>query len=104
MPPSFSCRICQLAKQIPSGRVTTYALLVQAAGGHPLMARMVTHFLSKCPDSGDIPYHRIVYSNGRVWLHPRFKATRLKLYRQEGIRLDKHYKIIDFDRLIYLFK
>lgn len=103
-PGKFSQKVWQLVRQIPPGRVTTYGYLAVAAGGHPMMAQMITHILSKSPDVSTIPFHRIVYADGRVWLDEKFKKERLKLYQEEGIKLDKNHRIIDFDKLVYIFK
>lgn len=99
----FTRNVWKLAIQIPPGRVTTYSCLAVVAGGHPMMARMITSILSKSPDVNKIPFHRIVYSSGKVWLDPKLKSQRLKLYKKEGIKLDKNNKIINFDKLIYSF-
>lgn len=99
----FSKNVIKLAKQIPPGRVTTYGLLAVAAGGHPILAQMITTILAKSPDVDKIPFHRIVYSNGRVWLDKEYKKERLLLYKKEGIRLDKNFKIIDFEKVVYPF-
>lgn len=102
-PGEFSQKIIKLARTIPPGRVTTYGLLVQAAGGHPMMARMVTSILSKAPDADTVPWHRIVYSDGRVWVDPKYHSRRLKLYEKEGIKLDKNNRIIGFNQIVYTF-
>lgn len=34
-PGEFSKKVVELALKIPEGRVTTYGLLAQSAGGHP---------------------------------------------------------------------
>jgi methylated-DNA-protein-cysteine methyltransferase related protein len=109
----FTHNVWKLARSIPPGRVVTYGSLAVAAGGHPMMARMITTILSKVPDSDAIPFHRIVYANGKVWLgrrslgevglDPKYTKERLKLYKKEGIKLDKNNRIIDFEKLIYLF-
>ena len=101
-PGEFSKNVWQLALQIPSGRVTTYGLLAVTAGGHPMLAQMITHILGKSPDVDKIPFHRIVYANGHVWLDPKYNQERLKLYKKEGIKLDKNNKIVNFDKLIFL--
>jgi alkylated DNA nucleotide flippase Atl1 len=100
---NFSQRVIKLALQIPPGRITTYGILTQAAGGHPMLSRMITHILSKYPHPSEIPFHRIVYADGRVWLSPKNQSRRLKLYRQEGIKLDQKFRVIDFPKLLYLF-
>ncbi len=97
----FTQKVWQLARTIPPGRVTTYGLLAVAAGGHPILAQMVTTILSKAPDADTMPWHRIVYSDGRVWFDKKRKQQRLKLYQQEGIKLDKNYRIIGFKTIIY---
>jgi methylated-DNA-protein-cysteine methyltransferase-like protein len=101
---TFSQRVWQLAAQIPPGKVTTYALLTVTAGGHPMLARMITSILSKCPDQKSIPYHRIVYATGRVWLTPEIEASRRRLYQEEGIVLDSKNRIINFESHLYQFK
>jgi methylated-DNA-protein-cysteine methyltransferase-like protein len=103
-PGEFSQRVWQLVKQIPPGRVTTYGALTAAAGGHPMMARMITSILGKSPDVNSVPWHRIVYSDGRVWLSPKYDKMRRALYKKEGIKLDKHHRIINFDKLVHIFK
>ena len=80
----------------------TYGQLAVTAGGHPMMAQMITSILSKSPDVDKIPFHRIVYSNGRVWLDPKNSKQRLTLYRQEGIELDKNNHIIDFESHVFI--
>lgn len=68
-----------------------------------MLARMVTQILSKAPDANTIPFHRIIYSNGKVWLDPKHKKARLRLYQEEGIKLDNKNRVIDFEKLIYTF-
>ena len=103
-PGEFTKRVWELAEKIPRGRVTTYGILVGMAGGHPMIARMVTTILSKAPNHNLIPFHRIVYSSGKVWLDPKYKTERLKLYKEEGIKLDKNNKIVDFKNKLFTFK
>lgn len=102
--PDFSQKVIKLALLIPSGRVTTYGLITAAAGGHPMLSRMITSILGKSTQANYIPFHRIVYSNGKVWLDPKHPSIRKKLYRQEGVKLDKNNKIIDFSTKIFVPK
>lgn len=103
-PGEFTKKVWELALQIPPGKVVTYGQLAVAAGGHPMMAQMITHLLSKSPDADKIPWHRIVYADGRVWLSPDCDQLRRRLYQQEGIELDSNNRIVDFDSKVYLFK
>ncbi len=99
---TFSQRVWSLALSVPAGRVTTYGKLARAAGGGTLAARSITGILSRAPNQAAIPYHRIVYADGRPWLTEANRRARLKLLKQEGIKLDRKDRIIDFiDRLYY---
>ena len=99
----FSKKVIELALAIPEGRVTTYGLLAAAAGGHPMLSRMITHILGKSYQVDRIPFHRIVYSNGKIWSDPKYDKWRAKLYKKEGIKVDKNNKIVDFEKIIYSF-
>lgn len=98
----FSQRVWDVALSIPEGRVTTYGALARAAGGTPILARSITSILSKAPNQRAIPYHRIVYADGRVWLPTEDKArkARLALYHREGIIIDPTTsRIKNFDKV-----
>jgi methylated-DNA-protein-cysteine methyltransferase-like protein len=103
-PGEFTKKVIALALSIPPGRVVTYGQLAVAAGGHPMLAQMITHILGKSSVADKIPWHRIVYASGKIWSDPKFDKIRKKLYNAEGIKLDKNNKIIDFEKLIYLPK
>ncbi|OGG41762.1 hypothetical protein A2837_00925 [Candidatus Kaiserbacteria bacterium RIFCSPHIGHO2_01_FULL_46_22] len=96
---TFSERVVELACSVPSGRVTTYGDLARAAGGTPMTAQGISGILGKAEKNGvkGIPWHRIVYSDGRVWLDEEHRDARLKLYKKEKIKLDEKNRVIDFD-------
>lgn len=98
---TFSERVVELALTIPKGRVSTYGDIARAAGGTPITAQSITGILSKAEQSGvkGIPWHRIIYSNGRVWLDDSHREERIKLYRKEKINIDEKGKVIDFDAI-----
>lgn len=100
---SFSQRVWELATSIPEGRVTTYGILAAAAGGGLMAARSITSILGKAPNQGAIPYHRIVYAGGKVWLPPGREAARLEQYELEGIYITPKGVIKDFDDVVYYF-
>ena len=102
-PGEFSQKVIKLALSIPAGRVTTYGLITAAAGGHPMLSRMITHILGKSDQVNKIPFHRIVFSSGKIWSDPKYDKWRAKLYKKEGIKVDKNNKIIDFEKIIYTF-
>jgi methylated-DNA-protein-cysteine methyltransferase-like protein len=99
----FSRMVWELATSIPEGRVTTYGILAKRAGGGAQSARSVTGILGKAPNPSAIPFHRIVYSDGHVWLSPETEKKRRVLYRREGIELDARGYIKNFDEIVYYF-
>ena len=96
--PTFSDRVLELALAIPKGRVTTYGRLAVKAGGGAMASQSVTGILWKAQQRGvkGIPWHRIVYADGRVWMDAKHRAERLRLYRKEKIDLDEAERIIAF--------
>ena len=52
----------------------------------------------------DIPFHRIVYANGTIWVDEQYRAKRMKLYKDEKIEIDKNNKIKDFEKKLFEFK
>ena len=95
---TFSERVVELALMIPRGRVSTYGRLSRAAGGGDMAAQSITSILSKAWDRGEkrIPFHRIVYADGRIWVNDTYRKERMELYRKEGIELDERDRIKEF--------
>lgn len=95
---TFSQRVVKLALSIPPGKVTTYAILARKAGGGGMAARSITGILGKAWENGEkkIPFHRIVYSDGKIWTSPEYHKKRLALYKKEGIKVGKNNRIDDF--------
>ena len=102
---TFSERVVQLALMIPSGRVTTYGRIAIAAGGGAMASQSVTNILGKAYIEGqkDIPFHRVVYANGRVWMDDSHREKRLQLYKKEHIKLNDRGVIEDFQDKLFEF-
>lgn len=100
---SFSQRLFDLALEIPEGRVTTYGAIARAAGGGGQAARSVSHILRKSPNPGVIPWHRIVYAGGLVWMAPEYEEERNMHYEREGIEVNEKGYIINFEDIFYDF-
>jgi methylated-DNA-protein-cysteine methyltransferase-like protein len=100
---SFSQRVWELALSIPEGRVTTYGTLAKAAGGTGQASRSVSGILGRSPNPKVIPWHRIVYAGGKVWLSSEYEKERMKLYKHEGIQIDKRGYIVDFEEIFFDF-
>src|SRR4051812_1984873 len=94
----FSERVVKIALSIPSGKVTTYGAIARAAGGGGQAARSITAILGKAYENGEkgIPFHRIVYSDGRVWTHSHYDERRKRLYKKENIHIDSKGRIENF--------
>jgi len=102
---TFSDRVIALALSIPPGRVSTYGAIAKAAGGGGMAAQSITGILSKAWDNGEhkIPFHRIVYSDGRIWISDEYRKARMALYKKEGIHIDTDDRIVDFRDVLYEF-
>lgn len=100
---TFSERVLKIALAIPKGKITTYGRIACAAGAGPMASQSITNILGKAYDKGvkNIPFHRIVYADGKVWLDDKHRKERIALYKKEGIKLDKQDRIINFrDKLL----
>lgn len=103
---TFSQRVLKLALSIPKGRVTTYGRIAKAAGGGSMASQSITNILGKAYKQGEavIPFHRIVYADGRIWVDPKHRAERLRLYKEEGIRLNKKDRVENFRDILFEFR
>jgi methylated-DNA-protein-cysteine methyltransferase-like protein len=102
---TFSEQVLKIALSIPPGRVTTYGRIAARAGAGPMASQSVTSILGRAYQDGvrGIPFHRIVYSDGRVWIDPENRKARMALYKKEGIHIDSKDRIENFaDVLIEL--
>ena len=100
----FSQRLWDLSRAIPEGRVTTYGALAKAAGGTGQAARSVSSILSKSPNARAIPWHRIVYAGGKVWLNDECEDFRRELYEMEDIHVNEKGIITNFEDIFYDFR
>ena len=91
----FTDRVIKVALAIPRGRVSTYGRIARAAGAGGMAAQSVTSVLARAYDAGEtrIPFHRIVYADGHIWVNPKERNARMKLYKQEGIFIDARDKV-----------
>jgi len=68
----FQGRVYTLLKQIPSGKVTTYAALAKALNSSP---RAVGGALRNNPFAPEVPCHRCIASDGvSMTISPNFKS------------------------------
>lgn len=104
-PKTFSEYVLEAALSIPAGRVTTYGDIAKASGGVGQSARSVSGILGRAEKNGvkNIPWHRIVYSGGKVWLDKEHSKERMRLYEKEGIEVNEKGFIQDFIAIRYFF-
>jgi methylated-DNA-protein-cysteine methyltransferase-like protein len=85
---SFSEKVYQVTKKIPSGKVATYGLIAKKIG-KPKAARAVANALHFNPDPKTIPCYRVVNRVGR--LAPKFKEQKSKLLSEGVVFKDKKH-------------
>ena len=100
---TFSERVIKIALSIPKGRVTTYGRIARAAGGGNMASQSITGILAKAWNNGEknIPFHRIVYADGHIWIDDAHHKERMKRYQEEGIELDQKNRIKNFRHILW---
>lgn len=93
---SFSEKVYQITKRIPSGKVATYGQIA-AKIGKPKAARAVGNALHNNPDPKTIPCYRVVNREGR--LAPGFREQKEKLLK-EGVGF-KDRNNVDLKRCLW---
>ena len=103
---TFSERVVEAVISIPEGRVSTYGRIARACGAGPMASQSITAILAKVHKEKGImvPFHRIVYANGTIWVDEAHRSKRLALYKKEGIIIEKGNKIKNFTGIIFDFK
>jgi len=98
--------VIEAALSIPKGKVTTYGRLARFCGAGQQASRSITAILSKAYNEGvkNIPFHRIVYADGKIWTSPECHAMRITLYKAEGIEIDKNDRVKNFLDILFEFK
>lgn len=78
-------KIYDVVRQIPRGRVATYAQVASLAG-LPRQARLVGYALNALRDDS-VPWHRVINSKGRISERSRGNHDRLQreMLEDEGI-------------------
>ncbi len=81
-------KIWQTVCLIPAGKVSSYGLIADLAG-LPGRARMVGRVLQFAPQSMQIPWFRVVKSNGQIAFAPGSDSARrqIELLRPEGVEV-----------------
>ncbi len=85
----FSCRVAEIVRSIPPGRVASYGAVAEALGS-PAAARAVGRALAGLPDGADVPWWRVVNWQGKITIPRAGHAAPLQraLLADEGVGFD----------------
>jgi len=91
-------RIIEVIKAIPAGRVSSYGNIARRAG-FPNGARQTVRILHSLSEKYDLPWHRVIRSDGSIALDGDGRELQIQLLRSEGVevspdgRVDMNYFI-----------
>jgi deoxyribonuclease V len=90
-----------IVRQVPKGRVTTYGRVAQALGDQS-SSKFVWHALSPTEGAADVPWHRVVRSDGRLTGAQSNQTLEAKtvLLEEEGVSVSSG-QVVDFHGLLY---
>jgi len=91
-------KIIQQILAVPKGKVSSYRDIALKAG-IPNGARQTVRVLHSMSEKHNLPWYRIIRSDGTIGLEGEGKAMQIKLLRNEGVKVSKDGK---FD-LMYFF-
>jgi methylated-DNA-protein-cysteine methyltransferase-like protein len=96
--PGFFEQVYRLVRQVPCGKVTSYGAIACMLG-HPHAARTVGWALHSMLEGSDVPWHRVINSQGRIPTSGREASADLQraLLEAEGIEFDAH-GTVDWER------
>jgi methylated-DNA-protein-cysteine methyltransferase-like protein len=96
----FTQRVIRIIKSIPFGKVATYGQIAHLAG-NPRAARQVSWILASSSRKENLPWHRVINSQGMISLKPSAGYEEQKmLLLEEGVKFDKENKI-DLKRFLW---
>ena len=90
-------RIYLLVKQVPAGKVATYGQIAELASN--CTARMVGYAMAGLPPGSDVPWHRVINSQGKISPRGNEGSTvrQYLLLEEEGVCFDEN-KRVDFKK------
>ena len=96
--PGFFERVYRLVRQVPPGKVISYGAIAHMLG-HPHAARTVGWALHGLPEGSDVPWHRVINSQGAISISGRGHGADLQraLLEAEGVEFDKN-GAVDLER------
>ena len=93
MPTPFTMRVIKIIQSIPSGKVSTYGAIARLAGS-PRGARQVSWALHSMTEKYNLPWHRVINSQGKLVLKSDASSeTQKLLLEKEGIEVMANFKV-----------
>ena len=86
---NFSKQVIKIIKKIPTGKVASYGQIATLAGNNKA-ARQISRILHSSSDKYDLPWHRVINSQGKISLRigDGFEMQKAML-ESEGIKIIK---------------
>ncbi len=90
MATNFFEQVYRIVQQIPPGKVTSYGAIARMLD-HPRAARTVGWALRGLPQNSDVPWHRVINSQGRISTARREYGANIQrsLLEAEGVEFDE---------------
>jgi len=79
-------RIYEIVRMVPAGRVVSYGMV--AALTDRCTPRIVGYAMASIPEGSDVPWHRVINSQGRISLRAGADLQR-KMLEAEGVVFDE---------------
>jgi len=87
-------KIIEQILAVPKGKVCSYGGIAKRAG-IPNGARQTVRVLHAMSEKYNLPWYRIVRSDGKIGLDGEGKALQIKLLRKEGVKVSKDGQVAD---------
>lgn len=85
----FAKAILKVLENIPKGKVISYGRVAKLAGNDK-GARVVTYVLRSKAKEFDLPWHRVIGSDGKIKItDPEYFLVQKKLLEDEGIEVSE---------------
>ncbi|MCL2264496.1 MAG: MGMT family protein [Treponema sp.] len=91
-------RIIEQILAVPKGKVSSYRDIAQRAG-IPNGARQTVRTLHSMSEKYNLPWYRIIRSDGSIGLEGEGRALQIKLLKKEGVKVSKDGKV-DLEQVI----
>ncbi|MFW9819471.1 MAG: MGMT family protein [Candidatus Thorarchaeota archaeon] len=103
IPSEFTEQVIHIIQSIPKGTVLTYGYIAKLAG-NPRAARQVSWVLHSSSKKYNLPWHRVISSNGKISLKSEEDRQYQKsLLEQEGIKVLDGFKV-DLEKYLWKIK